>query len=195
MGDLVPYRSRQTQKNWTSYVGMVVFLASWAVLFAALFFSYGVLRSNAPVWPPAGMPKLPLGLPGANTVIIVLSSVVLQLSLTAMGRSRIKLGGALVIVSFVLGTLFIVLQFVVWNEMRDLGLRPSSGNYGGVFYALTWFHAAHVIVGLVAMLVIAAKAFLGKYNAARHHGVRLWSIYWHFVGVIWGLLYLLVYLV
>src|SRR5689334_18737417 len=193
MGDLVPYRSPQTQKNWTSYLGMVVFLASWAVLFAGLFFSYGVLRSTAKVWPPVGVPRLPLGMPGLNTAIIFASSVCLQLSLVAMGRARVKLGGALVLATLALGSLFLGLQVVVWQDMYAAGLKTSSGTYGSMFYALTFFHALHVVVGLVAMLVIAVKAFLGKYHAARHHGVKLWTIYWHFVGVIWGLLYLVVY--
>ena len=195
MGDLVPYRSPRSQRDWTSYLGMVIFLGSWAVLFAALFFSYLYLRAHTAVWPPAGTPKLPLELPALNTGVIAASSLALQMSLFAIRRRRGAIGGGLIALTFVLGSLFLMLQTVVWLRMRDAGLLPSSGQYASVFFALTWFHALHVVVGLLALVWLSVMTFLGKYNAARHHTVRLWTIYWHFVGVVWGLLFLLVYLV
>ncbi len=195
MGDLVPYRSPRAQRDWTSYLGMVIFLGSWAVLFAALFFSYLYLRAHTPVWPPVGSPKLPLQLPALNTGVIVLTSVMMHLGLVAIRRRRNGVGGGLLLGTFALGSLFLVLQTVVWLRMWDLGLVPQAGQYASVFYALTWFHAVHVVVGLLALLALTVKTWLGHYNAAKHGGVLLWTIYWHFVGVVWLLMFLLVYLV
>jgi heme/copper-type cytochrome/quinol oxidase subunit 3 len=89
-----------------------------------------------------------------------------------------------------LGTLFIVLQTVVWAGLWREGLVPSAGAFGSVFYAFTVFHALHVLVGLAAMAWLSFCAHRGE---ATRIGVRLWGWYWHFVGVLWGALYLTVY--
>jgi cytochrome c oxidase subunit III len=195
MGDLIPYRSPHVQRDFTSYLGMVIFLGSWAVLFAALFFSYLYLRAHTAVWPPMGTPRLPLGLPALNTGVIASSSVLLGLGLMAIRRRRNGLAGGLILATFVLGVLFLVLQTTVWLRMWSAGLVPRTGQYASVFYALTWFHALHVAIGLLALATLCVRTWLGKETAARHHAVRLWAIYWHFVGIVWGLLFLLVYLV
>ena len=195
MGDLVPYRSPSQQKDGTSYLGMVIFLLSWAVLFAGLFFAYGMLRAKAPVWPPPGTPRLPLGLPTVNTLLLLASSACLQGSILLFRRARVRTAAGAIGVTAVLGAVFLVFQIVVWQRMREAGLTPQAGQYASVFYALTWFHAAHVAVGVVAMIYLAVRGFFGRYSAARHHVVKLWAIYWHFVGIVWGLIFLLVYLV
>jgi heme/copper-type cytochrome/quinol oxidase subunit 3 len=63
------------------------------------------------------------------------------------------------------------------------------GPYPSVFWALTTFHALHVLVGLVALAFLAWRTARGTYNAARHLPVRLWAMYWHFVGVVWLLIF------
>ena len=73
----------------------------------------------------------------------------------------------------------------VWRA----GLVPSGGPYASVFYALTAFHALHVLVGLAALAVLAMRS-----RAATRSAVRLWGMFWHFVGVVWGALYVAVYL-
>ena len=93
----------------------------------------------------------------------------------------------------VLGCVFLSLQVVVWRGLYDDGLTPRSGAYGSVFYAMTCFHALHVLVGLGALFSLSALAWRGRYNAARHLPMRLWAMYWHFVGVVWGVMFAVLY--
>lgn len=194
MGDLVPYRSPNAKEEWTALVGMIVFLGSWAMMFGALFFSYGIVRAHSQVWPPPDLPKIPLALPAVNTVALALSSVTLQdavRSLRAGNSARASRGIAATVV---LGVLFVVLQSIVWSGLVDDGLSPRSGTYASVFYGLTGFHALHVTVGLFALAWLCRRAFAGAYTAARHLPVRLWTLYWHFVGAVWFLMFVLLYL-
>jgi cytochrome c oxidase subunit 3 len=155
----------------TALMGMAIFVASWAMLFSALFFALGLSRLRAVVWPPADLPRLPLLLPGVATLALAGSSAVLHVR-------RVALAAAL-------GAGFLVVQAIVWRQMLLAGLRPQAGAYASYFFALTIFHALHVLVGLVALgwLVLRPRAL----------PLRLWTVYWHMVGVIWTVMFLLVY--
>jgi cytochrome c oxidase subunit 3 len=174
---------------------MVVFLASWAMMFGSLFFAYGMVRSRANVWPPPDLPELPLLVPAINTVILAASSAVLQLSLRAVRSGKTERLGPGLAVSALLGSLFLGLQILTWRRLFDDGLTPQGGPYPSVFYALTCFHALHVLVGIFALAWLCRSAFVGKYSAARFLPVRLWTMYWHFVGAVWGAMFVAVYLV
>ena len=192
VADLASRRARLGRGELTSYVGMVVFLGSWAMMFAALFFSYALVRSRAPVWPPLDLPLPPRLLPAVNTAIIAGSSaaVVGALRAATMGR-RVRLARALAAAT-ALGTAFLALQAVVWAGLWREGLRVDGGPYPSVFYALTALHALHVAVGVVALAVLAARAL--RAPGPSRIAVRLWGMYWHFVGIVWGVLYATVYL-
>jgi heme/copper-type cytochrome/quinol oxidase subunit 3 len=91
-----------------------------------------------------------------------------------------------------LGALFLALQVMVWVRLWHAGLLPSGGPYASVFYALTAFHALHVLVGLAALGVLAFRARTAR--SATRSAVRLWGMFWHFVGAVWCALYVAVYL-
>jgi heme/copper-type cytochrome/quinol oxidase subunit 3 len=190
--DLERYRRRPTEGEVTSYVGMVVFLASWAMMFAALFFAYAVVRLRAPVWPPLDQPALPLLVPGLNTAVVALSSVAVARSVRAHARGRHRPTSLGLALGAGLGALFLSLQAVVWVRIWRAGLLPADGPYPSVFYALTTFHALHVAVGLGALGVLALRA--RRRPGPTRSAMRLWGMYWHFVGAVWVALYLAVYL-
>jgi cytochrome c oxidase subunit 3 len=190
--ELEAYRLRRTDDEVTSYVGMVVFLGSWAMMFAALFFAYAMVRARAPVWPPADQPPLPLLVPGLNTLVVVASSAVVALAVRDTAHGRRPRAARALAAGAALGAVFLALQAAVWIDMWRGGLLPSGGPYASVFYALTTFHALHVLVGLTALAALALRA-----RAARHpsrSAVRLWGMFWHFVGALWCALYVAVYL-
>jgi cytochrome c oxidase subunit 3 len=162
----------------TALMGMAIFVASWAMLFAALFFAYGLGRVRAVVWPPADLPPLPLVLPALATLVLGASSWALH-----RGAPRANAAGR----AAVLGLVFLILQAIVWRQMLLSGLRPQAGAYASYFFALTIFHALHVLVGLVALGWLALRP--------RPLSLRLWTIYWHMVGVIWGVMFLVVYVI
>jgi len=174
----------------TAWLGMVIFLGSWAMMFAALFFAYGLVRARAPSWPPLDQPALPLLVPAVNTAVIGFSSAALVAAMRALRVRRVRAPARWLALAASLGGAFLVLQALVWARLLALGLVPSGGPFASVFYALTAFHALHVLVGLVALVWLASRAAA---RGASYRSVRLWSMYWHFVGVVWVVLYTTVY--
>jgi cytochrome c oxidase subunit 3 len=193
VSDIVPFKPKKSRRDVTSYVGMIIFLGGWAMMFAALFFAYAIVRYKQVEWPPAGENALPLVVPAINTALLVASSAALMLALRAVRGARPAGLKLWLCVSFVLACGFLASQIVVWRGLWLDGLKPSSGIYGSVFYGLTWFHALHVIVGLVGLLTLLPRAFAGRFSVGNHTAVRIWSMYWHFVDVVWVLMFMTIY--
>jgi cytochrome c oxidase subunit III len=193
MGNVVSLRPYQKQEQ-TASVGMVVFLASWAMMFAGLFFSYGFVRSRAPVWPPPGLPALPIALPAINTLVLMCSSLTFALALRELRRGKRAAFTRGVGITILLGFAFLGLQASVWQSLSRAGLHMSSGLYGAVFYTLTIFHALHVAVGLLILMVVLVRSLLGKYSEHNTISVRLCTMFWHFVDVVWILMFVTTYL-
>jgi heme/copper-type cytochrome/quinol oxidase subunit 3 len=189
--DLARYRREPHGTERTAHVGMAVFLGSWAMLFVALFFAYAFVRGRAPTWPPLDAPPLPRLLPGVNTLVIAASSWAVVRAVRAQELARGRSAAAALWGAAILGAIFLALQVVVWAGLWRQGLVPSGGPYPSVFYAFTAFHALHVLVGLAALAWLALRARAGT---ASRTDVRLWGWYWHFVGVLWGALYVTLYL-
>ena len=189
--DLGERRLRPTEGEVTSWVGMTIFLGSWAMMFAALFFAYAVVRAHATSWPPPGSPALPIVVPGLNTLVLAASSAAVAIGVRAHALHRRRATPALAC-GAALGALFLALQLLVWVRVWESGLVPSGGPYPSVFYALTVFHALHALVGIAALALLAAGGFAGR--AASRSAVRLWGMFWHFVGAVWCALYAAVYL-
>ena len=195
MGDLISYPKRNAHEEGTGLIGMIIFLASWAMMFAALFFAYGIVRMHAQVWPPLDQPRLPSALAGFNTLVLLGSSAALQLALVSVRRGNLKWLDRLIAAAAVLGLGFFGLQLLSWTHVWNSGMTPSTGPYASVFYGLTCFHALHVLVGVLALALLAVRARKGAFSVPRHQPVRLWTLYWHFVGVVWVVMYVTVYLI
>jgi cytochrome c oxidase subunit 3 len=194
MGDILPYRPPREREETTAYLGMVIFLASWAMMFSALFFAYAFVRARATEWPPAGVPLPPLWMPALSTAFIGLSSAAVHGGLVSVKRGG--LGGLRWGLSLALLTAagFLVSQRQLWRQLAASGVLPSTGgSYATALYGLTWLHALHVAVGLLGLGFVTFKAFRGAYSAARHLPVRLWVMYWHFVGIVWALMFVSIF--
>ena len=185
--------SAERENQHTAHVGMVVFLAGWAMMFAALFFSYAMLRMRAPEWPPAGTPALPLLLPCVATAVILGSSAALHFGLRAVRREKAERAWRLVLTSAILAAAFLAVQVASWGSLWEDGLR-LSGRFGGIFYLLTVFHGLHVVVGLgvLGWLVRAVKA--RRLHARSHAPLDVMALFWHFVGAAWVLVFVSLYL-
>ena len=189
----IPSSRGTLSRDFTAYLGMVIGLIVFGMLFAALFFAYGVVRIDAPVWPPAGETRLPIALPFVNTMVLLASSASAFMAARAV-RDR-RPAWRWLVETLVLGAVFLGLQFVVWRGVWLSGLRPSSGIYGSVFYALTAIHAVHVLAGMIALLVMLVPALRreGGLNERQRRAVGLCSMFWHFVDVVWVLMFFAVY--
>ena len=176
-------------------LGMSVFLGTWVMLFASLFLAYAVVRGQAAEWPPPSLPRLPRAWPGLATLILLVSSAVLR---GGVARARRHAGIArrvllqALTVAALLGIAFVVLQAGVWRMVLAAGLTPATGTYASVFFALTIFHALHVICGLAILTVVAVRTGLDRARDAGN-GVWLAAIFWDFVTVVWVVIYAVVF--
>jgi len=193
MGNVVALRPR-AQQDFTQSLGMIVALGSWAMMFGGLFFMYFGMRSRSPVWPPVGVPHLPVGVPALNTLVLVASSVALWRGTSALASGKRRALVPWLCAGVVLGVAFVVVQWVVWRQLWLAGLLPSSGAYGSVFYGLTALHAAHVAAGLVVLLVVLYRALRGVYTEHNVVRVRMAAMFWHFVDAVWLLMFVSLYL-
>ncbi len=185
-------RADGQHQETTALLGMTLFLASWAMLFAALFFSYGLVRVRSTAWPPADLPTLPLGLPALATGLMALASYRLERARQQSRQGR-RVGPGGLVLAWAASAGFLGLQAFVWRDLWQRGLRLDSGPYGSVFFGLTGFHALHVLVGLVGLGSLLAAGALG--GGVRPIPLRLWTLYLHMVGILWGLVFVAVYLV
>jgi cytochrome c oxidase subunit III len=174
-------------------LGILLFIASEIMLFGAFFTAYFFVRVVNPdvtQWPPEGI-HLPVFVAGVNTAILVTSSFTMHWASTAIKRgSRAGLQAGLVL-TLAMGATFLATQIL---EYSRLGFAPKDGAIGSIFYGLTGLHGAHVAVGLILLSVATVRAFRGHYSPEHHHGVEVPGIYWHFVDVMWIVVYATVYL-
>ena len=99
------------------------------------------------------------------------------------------------LVTGLLGAIFLIVQGSEWVRLVHHGFTLSSGVYGSIFYVLIGCHALHALVAVLWVMAVFAKAITGKFSANHHVGVEICAIYWTFVVVLWPILYVLVYLV
>jgi len=177
-----------------SYLGMSIAMASWAMFFATLFLSYLVLRGRESIWPPAGMPELPLALPLFNTLVLIASSVTLEQGIRAFrGGSLIRYRQKLLL-AVVCGMIFLGLQLALWRSVSTIGVLVGSGTLGSVFYTMTGFHAVHVVGGLIALITLVSRAWRGVTPDAGLLRARLIAIFWHFLTVVWVMIFLAIFI-
>ena len=187
-----PPVANQSSRVDSSTLGMLLFIASEIMLFGSFFTIYFFVRvvNNAPEWPPEGF-HLPVYVAGVNTIILLTSSFTMHWALQAIKRgNRAGLKAGLVL-TLALGLVFLLTQA---REYSRIGFSPSDGAFGSVFYGLTGLHGAHVFVGLTILTFATIRAFRGHFTAKDHRGVEISGIYWHFVDVMWIVVYTTVYI-
>jgi cytochrome c oxidase subunit 3 len=141
-------------------------------------------------WPGEGahLPKL---IAGVNTAILISSSFTLhwaEHSHKQGNRRGLQVG---LLTTFLLGCTFLFVQI---NEYVHIGFSPQDSAQGTVFYGLTGLHGAHVFIGLTLLLFVTIRAFRGHFTATEHRGIEVPGIYWHFVDVMWIVVYTTVYI-
>ncbi len=183
---------RRTQREMSGPVlGMVLFVASEAMFFAALFGAYFTIKANAKEWPPAGIEHLKIDVASILTVILVLSSVVIQLSLRSIRRGDQRRAVTFLAVTIALGVTFLLLQFYDYSQ---LGFGLKDGAFGTLFYVMTGIHMAHVFGGVVFLALVLVQSMSGMVSPSNYDSLAAGAIYWDFVDVVWLLLFTTFYL-
>ncbi|SDT29594.1 heme-copper oxidase subunit III [Jiangella sp. DSM 45060] len=200
--------TRQPERPNLVAVGVIVWLSSELMFFAALFAIYFTLRSNAPaLWEQQSeLLNVPFSL--VNTTVLVLSSVTCQLGVLRAERGQVgRLGGLWqvgkwgmrewFVLTFLMGAFFIGGQVFEYAELAmHEGLTLSSDPYGSIFYLATGFHGLHVTLGLIAFLFLLGRTFMTRrFTHEQATSTIVVSYYWHFVDVVWIALFLTIYVV
>jgi cytochrome c oxidase subunit III len=191
-GEHPPIANRSSRVD-ARLLGIYFFIASEVMLFGSFFTAYFFARvvAHQGSWPPEPF-ELPVYLALLNTIILVTSSFSMHWALQSIkrnNRSGLIAGLAL---TFGLGLTFLLIQA---TEYTRLGFAPSDLAFGSTFYGLTGLHGAHVFVGLNLLAYALIRASRGHYGPSPHDhlGVELPGIYWHFVDVMWIVVYTTVY--
>jgi cytochrome c oxidase subunit III len=186
-----PPVAHQSSRVDAATLGMLLFIASEIMVFGAFFTAYFFIRivNNYP-WPPEG-DELPKFVAGVNTAILVTSSFTMHWALQSIKRGNRAGLQAGMVLTLALGLCFLLTQI---REYSRIGFAPHDNAFGTIFYGLTGLHGAHVFVGLTLLLMVTIRAFRGHFSPEHHHGVEIPGIYWHFVDVMWIVVYTSVYI-
>jgi cytochrome c oxidase subunit III len=180
----------------TALLGMMLFIGSEVMFFAGLFAAYFNARAAAPAWPPEGLEHIIY----PNWIVIVATAILIFSSFTMQwGVWRIRKGdrrglNRAVGVTLLLGIIFLGLQaYDYYHLVSEYSFGINSGIYGTLFYTLTGFHGAHVLGGVIGLLVVFGRGMAGQFSARHHIAVEAVSAYWHFVDVVWIALFITLY--
>lgn len=172
-------------------IGLLTFLSSEFLMFAGFFVLFLVYRSAAAEWPPEET-EVELILPAINTVILVSSSFVIHYGDVAIKQGDVKGLRKWYGITAAMGAVFLVGQVY---EYLTLGYGLTTNLFSNCFYLMTGFHGLHVFIGLLLILgVLWRSRREGHYGAEKHTGVEMAEIYWHFVDIVWIVLFALIYL-
>ena len=171
--------------------GFTVFLLSESMVFASFFLAYFALRLTTPNWLPPGVSGLEVTKPAINTIVLVSSSFVIYFAERALRRNKLGRFRVLWLLTSAMGTYFLIGQAIEW---RGLPFKLTTGLFGTTFYLLTGFHGLHIFTGVVLQLIMFVRSFIPGNYKRTHFGVSATSLFWHFVDVIWLILFSLLYL-
>lgn len=188
-----PPVAHQSSRVSATVLGMFLFIASEAMLFGSFFTAYffvRVVNPSAEPWPPEPF-HLPVFVAGVNTAILLTSSFTMHWALQSIKRGNRAGMKAGLVLTFAMGLAFLLTQMI---EYAHVGFNTGDHAFASVFFGLTGLHGAHVFVGLTLLGMATVRAFRGHFSAEHHHGVELPGIYWHFVDIMWIVVYATIYL-
>jgi cytochrome c oxidase subunit 3 len=186
-----PPEANRSSRIDAQLLGVLLFIVSEAMLFGSFFTAYFFIRvvQNEP-WPPDPF-DFPVAVATMNTAILISSSFTVHYALHSIKRGNrrgLQVGLA---TTFLLGAMFLFTQV---NEYFKAGFSISDGAFASVFYGLTGLHGAHVFVGLTLLAIMNVRTLRGHFTPEAHMGVECAGIYWHFVDVMWIIVWSTVYI-
>ena len=186
-----------TPESWGK-LGMWVFLAGDAMSFGGLLAGYGALRASSPDWPDP-LDTLGIQLTAAMTFLLICTSVTMVKALSAARHSDLAGFKKFMLLTITGGTIFLLLQAYEWTHLTDVGMTMSGNPWGAAlfgttFYILTGCHGCHVYGGVAYLTCILVSGSKGRYLGEDANHVEIVGLYWHFVDLVWILVFTFVYL-
>jgi heme/copper-type cytochrome/quinol oxidase subunit 3 len=174
--------------------GVVTLVMTEATLFGLLIFTYYYLYARAPQWPLGDIRAPELMVVSIRTVLLFLSSATMSLADRAIRKGRQRLTRLGLMLTFLLGAVFLA------GHVEEMVRLPeefpwATNVYGSLFYVIVNFHGAHLTVGLLFLLFSYIALSRGRYSASSHEGLKVTGIYWHFVDVVWVVVFPTLYLI
>lgn len=170
--------------------GFIIFLLSESIIFLSFFSGYIIYKVGATDWLPAGVEGLEVREPLINTLVLVSSSFVIYAAERFLHKENLWGFRAFWLLTMAMGSFFLYGQAVEW---MGLPFGFTDGLFGGTFYLLTGFHGLHVLTGVLLQAIMLGRSFIpGNYEGGEF-GVNATSLFWHFVDVIWIILFILIY--
>lgn len=166
---------------------MWLFMMSIVMLFAAFTSAYVVKQSDG-VWLDFDLPPMFV----YTSIIVVLSSITMHLAVIASKRNNIKLIKAALGLTFILGSAFIIGQYMAWGQLVDQGVFFVGNAAGSFLYVLTGVHGLHLVSAIIFLIIVLISAFQFKIHSKSMVRLEICATYWHFLGGLW--LYLYVFL-
>ncbi|CAA9892199.1 Cytochrome c oxidase subunit III [Candidatus Methylobacter favarea] len=177
-------------KRSNGWWGLLTLIVTEGSLFGYLLFSYFYLAAQTQQqWPPDGLPRL--AIPGINTLILLASSGFVWISEYCLKSKKIRSSIILMAVAILLGTGFIMIQLSEWNKKPYTMITDL---YGSLYFTITGFHMAHVVVGIIILSLLLLWMMLGYFDDKRHVSVSIGGLYWHFVDGVWLFVFATLYL-
>lgn len=168
--------------------GMWVFLMSEIMFFTGLIGSYIVLRLGSPSWPD---PWTTLSIPllTLNTVVLLTSSLTMALAVSSIEKND-RVGTARqLLATALLGIIFLLIKIADYAHMINQGFTISSDLFGSCYYLITAFHGLHVLSGVILLFYLVLKTHRGDYSSTNYVRIESAGLYWHFVDIVWVILF------
>lgn len=181
-------QTQNSQRMSPGELGTWVALASFGMLFGTFLLSYLLAKARFPIWPPIGVEPVPVGLSTLSTAVIASSSVTLYLAQKALGVLDYKRFRLFWKVTIFLGIAFLFAQVQLWYALWNQGLRAQDHLFGGSVYVLTGLHALHLLAGVLGLVFVYFKTLKTNF---RTEAPKNMGLIWHFLGITWVLMYLL----
>ena len=176
-------------------LGMWIFLGSEVMFFTALIGTYVILRFAHPTsWKQPGQ-VLNIPVTAVNTFLLICSSVTMVKAFAAAEDDDQRGLRLWLLATTLIGATFVGVQAYEYTHLIEKGFTAAAGLYGSTFYTMTGFHGFHVSMGVICLSFVTWKAFRGKYSSRDHRGVEVIGLYWHFVDLVWIILFTIVYLI
>ena len=193
MQTLTTIKSIKTQKEdqFTSYFGMLIALGSFSMLFIALLASYGILRVRSGLWMSYTIGTIPFFLAWVNTIVILISSITLFMASKANERENKIVTLNQIYTTIIIGLVFLSLQIILWNVLINDDFTITSHQAGSVFYMLSGLHGLHILGGIISLIWLVFKI---RVNNVILKPIRLVSMFWHYLTLIWIVIFITVIL-
>ena len=174
-------------------LGMWIFLASEIMFFTGLIGAFVVLRSSHPAWP-GSEGHLNVWIGTGNTLLLICSSTTIVLALAAAQRGHLPAVRGWLFITAVLGTGFLCIKGYEYSLKFSHEIFPSTNVFWSCYFALTGFHALHVLGGIIFNLVVLGYTARPEWWVERRRRLELAGLYWHFVDIVWIFLFPMLYL-